>query len=153
MTDDRANSRLIFPQLGRFYRSMAPFSYSFMRFCTGAVLVPHGVQKFFFGGAAATAKAALGGLGPDLSFTLAYVTGGVELLGGGLLAVGLLTRLAALSIVVEMSVIVFVVLWPNGYFWTNRGVEYALLWGLLAIAFFFRGGGRYSVDCMLPREL
>ena len=66
-----------------------------MRFCTGAVLVPHGVQKFFFGGAAATSKTALGGLGPDLSLALAYVTGGVELVGGGLLAVGLLTRLAA----------------------------------------------------------
>ncbi len=135
------------------YRGLAPFSYSFMRFCTGAVLVPHGVQKFLYGGAAATAKAALGGLGPDLSLALAYVTGGVELVGGGLLALGLLTRLAALSIVVEMAVIVFVILWPNGYFWTNRGFEYALLWGLLALACLFRGGGRYSVDRLLPREL
>ena len=153
MIEDAANRRLVVPQLGRIYRRLAPVSYSFMRFCTGAVLVPHGVQKFFLGGAAATAKAALSGLGPDLSLALAYVTGGVELVGGGLLAVGLLTRLAALSIVVEMAVIVFVILWPNGYFWTNRGFEYALLWGLLAVACFFHGGGDYSVDRLLPREL
>ena len=153
MTDGDAHHRLIVPQLGRLCRGLAPFSYSLMRFSTGAVLVPHGVQKFFFGGAAATARAALGGLGPDLSLALAYVTGGIELVGGGLLAIGLLTRLAAPSIAVEMAVIVFVILWPNGYFWTNRVFEYALLWGLLALACLFRGGGRYSVDRLLPREL
>ena len=145
--------RLLFPQLGRLYETVAPFSYAFMRFCTGMVLVPHGVQKFFFGGAAATAKAALSGLGPDLSLLVAYATGCVELFGALFLAIGLLTRLAALAIVVEMAVIIFVILWPNGYFWTNRGFEYALLWGLLALACCFRGGGRYSVDRLLPFEL
>jgi len=37
--------RLVFPGLARFYQAGAPFAYAFMRFCTGAVLVPHGVQK------------------------------------------------------------------------------------------------------------
>ena len=94
----------------------------------------------------------MGGLGPELSLAAAYATGCVELFGAFFLAIGFLTRLAALSILVEMAVIVFVILWPNGYFWTNRGVEYALLLGLLALACIFRGGGRYSVDHLLPRE-
>lgn len=153
MSDTPIESRLVFPSLGRFYGRLAPYSYAFMRFCTGMVLLPHGIQKFFYGGAAATAKAALGGLGPDLSLAMAYATGCVELFGALLLAIGLLTRLAALAIVVEMTVIIFVILWPNGYFWTNRGFEYALLWALLALACFFRGGGRYSVDRLLPREI
>ncbi len=153
MSDDIVTGRLMVPRLGRLYGLGAPFSYAFMRFCTGMVLVPHGIQKFFFGGAAATAKAALGGLGPDLSLAVAYATGCVELFGAFFLAIGLLTRLAAASIIVEMTVIVFVILWPNGYFWTNRGFEYALLWDLLALACFFCGGGRYSVDRLLPREL
>ena len=153
MSDEVTGNRLLLPQLAGFYGSFAPYSYAFMRFCTGMVLLPHGIQKFFFGGAAATATAALGGLGPDLCLAMACATGCVELFGALFLAVGLLTRLAALSIVVEMTIIVFVILWPNGYFWTNRGFEYALLWGLLALACFFYGGGRYSVDRLLPREL
>ena len=153
MNDEVVAGRLMVPRLGRLYGGFAPYSYAFMRFCTGMVLVPHGVQKLFFGGAAATAKAALGGLGPELSLATAYATGCVELFGALFLAIGFLTRLAALSIAVEMTVIVFVVLWPNGYFWTNRGFEYALLWGLLALACFFRGGGQYSIDRLLPREL
>jgi putative oxidoreductase len=146
-------TRLIIPQLGGLYRQFAPYSYAFMRFSTGMVLVPHGVVKLFYGGAAATAKAALGGLGPDLSLAVAYVVGGVELFGGLMLAVGLLTRLAAASIVIEMTVIITVILWPNGYFWTKQGYEYALLWDLLCIGILMRGGGRYSIDRLLPREL
>ena len=136
-----------------FCRSLSPFSYAFMRFSTGMVLVPHGIAKFFYGGAAATAKGALGGLGPDLSLMAAYGVGAVELFGGLFLAIGLLTRLAALSILVEMIVVVFVILWSNGYFWTKQGYEYGLLWGLLSMAILVRGGGRYSVDRLLPREL
>jgi hypothetical protein len=35
---------------------------------------------------------------------------------------------------------------PNGFFWTDGGYEYPLMWGLLAIAIFLRGGDRYSLD-------
>ena len=46
MADDSIDrNRLIFPALGGIYEKLSPFSYAFMRFCTGAVLVPHGVQK------------------------------------------------------------------------------------------------------------
>jgi len=153
MSHNLDERRLIIPRLGRLYRVLGPYSYAFMRFCTGMVLVPHGVTKFFHGGAAMTAHAALGGLGPRLSLAVAYCVAGVELIGALMLAIGLLTRLAALSIIIEMTVIVFVILWPNGYFWTKQGYEYALLWDLLSIAILARGGGRYSVDRFLPREL
>lgn len=152
MEDDITPSRLIFPGLAGLYRGLAPFAYAFMRFSTGMVMVPHGVVKLFQGGAAATAKGALGGLGPDLSLAVAYFVGGVELFGALMLAVGFLTRLAALTIAIEMTVIVFVILWPHGYFWTKQGYEFALLWDLLCLGILVRGGGRYSVDRFLPKE-
>jgi len=41
--------KLIVPALGPVYEKLAPFSYAFMRFSAGAVLVPHGVQKVMTG--------------------------------------------------------------------------------------------------------
>ena len=48
MSDESVERRrLIFPGLAGFYQSLSPYSYAFMRFATGAVLFPHGVQKVF----------------------------------------------------------------------------------------------------------
>ena len=41
--------RLIFPGLAGLYETFSPASYSFMRFATGAVLIPHGIQKITLG--------------------------------------------------------------------------------------------------------
>jgi putative oxidoreductase len=51
-----------------------------------------------------------------------------------------------------MGIIVYFFQSQFGYFWTVRGYEYALLWCLLSIGIFFRGGGRYSVDRLLGKE-
>ena len=58
----------------------------------------------------------------------------------------------AIGLAVEMLVIVLLFQWQFGYFWTARGYECALLWLLLCVAIFFKGGGRYSVDRMIGRE-
>ena len=34
----------------------------------------------------------------------------------------------------------------QGFFWTGGGFEYPLMWGLLALAILFRGGGELSLD-------
>ena len=143
--------RLVFPGLARFYESAAPYSYAFMRFATGAVLVPHGIQKIANNSAEglAAAIAKHGMPGPLLFAWLAIFA---ESIGAICLAIGLFTRLAALVIWIEMTVIILLFQWEFGYFWTNRGVEYALLWWLLCLAIFFRGGGEYSVDRKLGWE-
>jgi putative oxidoreductase len=51
-----------------------------------------------------------------------------------------------------MGIIVYFFQSQFGYFWTARGYEYALLWCLLSIGIFFRGGGRYSIDRLLGKE-
>ena len=52
---------------------------------------------------------------------------------------------------IEMAVICFAILWPH-WGWTHHGMEYALLMGVVSLAIFLRGGGRYSVDAMIAKE-
>jgi putative oxidoreductase len=151
MDDAIDRKRLIIPGLAGLYEQFAPLSYAFMRFATGAVLVPHGVQKVLSGSTERVVDA-IAQHGLSFARPLAYVTVFTELVAAAFLAIGLFTRVAALMILIEMIVIIFVFNWQYGYFWTNRGVEYALLWALLCLAILFRGGGRYSVDHMLGKE-
>jgi putative oxidoreductase len=82
----------------------------------------------------------------------AYLAVFTESVVAACLAIGLFTRLAAFILAVYMGIIVFFFQAQFGYFWTARGYEYALLWCLLSIGIFFRGGGRYSVDRLLGKE-
>jgi len=82
----------------------------------------------------------------------AYFAIFAESVGAICLAVGLFTRLAALIIWIEMGIIIVYFQWQFGYFWTVRGYEYALLWWLLCLAIFFRGGGRYAIDRLIGKE-
>ena len=152
MQDDAyPNAKLLIPSLGHFYRRLSGCSYSFMRFCTGAVLVPHGAQKALYIPVDQFAGniAAQGFPAPVL---LAYLTYFTELVAAACLALGLFTRVAAIMIWIEMAVIITNFNWKFGYFWTNRGIEYALLLWLLCTAIFFRGGGRYSLDRLIGKE-
>jgi len=145
-------NKLVFPSLAKLYERFSPFSYAFMRFATGAVLVPHGVQKVLFASIGKYSEI-IASKGLPAPTALAYLTFFAESVGAVCLALGLFTRIAALIIWIEMAVIITVFNWQYGYFWTNRGVEYALLWWLLCTAIFFRGGGRYSLDHYLGKEV
>ena len=52
-----------------------------------------------------------------------------------------------------MAVAVIFVHLPIGFFWMIGGFEYPLLWGVVALYFMVRGGGRYSVDAAIGREI
>jgi putative oxidoreductase len=143
--------KLIFPGLAGFYGRLAPYSYALLRFATGAILVPHGVQKILN---TPISKFAPNIAAKGLPFpeALAYLTYFAESVVPICLAIGLFTRIAAAIVGIEMLVIVFLFQWQFGYFWTARGYEFALLWALLCIAIFFKGGGRYSVDRLIGKE-
>ena len=145
--------RLIFPGLTGLYETFSPASYSFMRFAAGAVLVPHGIQKLVHGTAFALAPVIEKKMGVPLPLVWAWLAVLAESVAAICLAIGLFTRLAALIVWIEMSVIIVFFQWQYGYFWTAKGIEYALLWWLLCIGIFFRGGGRYSVDRWIGREV
>ena len=86
------------------------------------------------------------------SLTLVYVVAITEFLGGILIIAGFLTRLAAAAATIFLATAVYVH-FHQGFFWTDRGYEYPLLWAVVSLAIFLRGGGSFSVDSMLSKEL
>lgn len=128
---------------------LSPLAFPLVRVATGLLLMPHGAQKLFgwFGGYGLTATGQYfeGTLGFSPGIVFATLAGLVEFFGGLALVLGLLTRPVALAIAVFMGVALSVHV-PNGFFWTEGGIEYPLMWGLVAFAIFLRGSDRYSLD-------
>jgi putative oxidoreductase len=154
MNPDVSADRLIIPAMAGFYKKASVLSYPLIRFIVGANLIPHGGQKLFgwFGGDIEKTIAGFSSMGLEPAAFLTYLVAIVEFFGGILLAIGLLTRPIALAVVIFMAVAVFYVHWPSGFFWPEGGFEYPLMWGVIALAIFFRGGGPLSVDRALRKE-
>ena len=142
--------RLLIPQLRGFYEWAEPISWLLVRLTAGLMLIPHGWPKLMMG-VTATANMALVKRGIAPAEPLAIVLIAIETLGGLCIALGLFTRFWAAAAVIEMCVIIFHHL-PN-FGWTARGYEYPLFWCLILLAIALRGGGPYSLDRKLRREL
>jgi putative oxidoreductase len=138
------------------YQSLSPYMVPLVRFAAGIILVPHGAQKLFgmFGAPPREMYVRFfNNLGLTPEATWITFVGCVEFFGGLLLAIGLFTRIAAAAIFLQMAYIVLFINWANGFFWTPKaGIEYPLLWGIVAFAFFIMGGGRLSVDSAMSKE-
>jgi len=143
------DTKLFIPALRGFYDRVVPLSYTLIRITCGLMLIPHGWPKLMQG-AQAFGAASLARRGIDPMF--AYIIIFNETLGALMLAAGLLTRLVAASIAIQMLVIVIIYL-PKGFGWTHPGYEYVLMWGLIAFALALGGGGPYSLDRKIGREL
>ncbi len=52
-----------------------------------------------------------------------------------------------------MAVAVLTVHIHNGFFWTDMGYEYPLLWGILSFSYVIRGAGRKSIDAWIGWEI
>jgi putative oxidoreductase len=120
-----------------------------LRVFVGLCLAAHGAQKFFQVGLSGFAGhlASLGFPAPGLMALLSAVT---ELGGGLLVALGLLTRPAALALTVNMLVAAAVHA-KEGYFLPN-GMEYALNLATAFAAILLTGPGRFSLDAVLARR-
>jgi putative oxidoreductase len=149
MADDATATRLVFPGLRGFYDAVSPYSYAIMRFATGAVMVPHGIQKLL-GNIPVKQMVAFQLAPPEAWGYLVAVNEGIFT---ACLALGLFTRFMAAGLAIEMFVIAFFIQIKFGYFWTQRGLEFPLFLMVLAISIFFRGGGKYSLDHLMGKEL
>ena len=125
--------------------------YALMRVAIALFIVPGGYNKIFEGGVYRIAKGNIvkSGFAPPEFW--AWVVSGLEFFGVILLALGLFTRPVALMLAFEMAVITFKI-HNETFFWTQHGYEYALLMGVIFVAFMIGGGGRYSLDRKLGRE-
>jgi putative oxidoreductase len=148
------SSRYYIPALAALYSSVETLVLPLLRLGLGVILMAHGAQKLFgmFGGMGFSGNAALfDRLGYSPGMFWGTLVGSTETFGGLLLAIGLFTRPAALSIVVFM---IFAIHFTSakGFFWAQGGMEYPLLIGLAALVFLVRGGGDYSIDRNLGKE-
>ncbi len=78
--------------------------------------------------------------------TVMHIATGVHLLGGAMLAIGLYTRLAALSQVPILAGAVLLVHLRGGLFTAGQSFEFSALVLFLLIPIFLHGAGRWSVD-------
>jgi putative oxidoreductase len=145
-----AKPRLLIPGLRTFYEWAEPVSWLLIRVTAGLMLIPHGWPKLMMG-VTATANMALVKRGIAPAEPLAVVLITLETLGGLCIALGLFTRFWAAAVTIEMCVIVYHHLPKFG--WGERGYEYPLFWGLVMLAIALRGGGPYSLDRKIGREL
>ncbi|GHF20130.1 hypothetical protein GCM10017044_13650 [Kordiimonas sediminis] len=120
-----------------------------LRIATGLFLMPHGAQKLFgmFGGYGleATGQFFESQLGFSNGYLAALGAGSVEFFLGLTLALGLFTRFSAAAITV-MLFVASSVHFGAGFFWTEGGWEYPILWAILALSFVTKGGGDFSLD-------
>src|SRR3954463_11702293 len=123
----------IIPFLAPLYRSLEPYAYTLIRVIAGAIFVPHGVQKLFLGGAATA-----------VSVPLSYALGALELVGGALLALGILTRPLALLLLLDVAAVIVANI-GKGWLWTRGGVQYHVFVLGMLLAVLIGGAGRYAV--------
>lgn len=149
-----AGTKPILPWAAAIYTPLKPLAWPVIRFSTGLFLVPHGAQKLFgwFGGGGLNATTqGFAKMGFEPAGLMAALAGGTEFFAGLLIALGLLTRPAAIAAVILLGTAISVHL-GNGFFWVKGGYEYPMLWLVLCAAIAVRGGGNLSMDRALGRE-
>jgi putative oxidoreductase len=120
-----------------------------LRLVVGLTLAAHGAQKLFgaFGGPGIDRSAGLFeqiGLRPGKLYV--WIGAGAELVGGVMLAAGLLTPFAAAALIAGMTAAALTVHLRNGFFLSNDGVEYLLVLAAAAFALAGVGPGAWSLD-------
>ncbi|WP_149095421.1 DoxX family protein [Paenibacillus terrae] len=123
-----------------------------VRLVVGLLLVGHGAQKLFgwFGGYGPKGTGGwMESIGIKPGVFMAVSAGLMELLGGVLFALGLLTPLAALFITVTMLGAIFKVHGQNGIWATANGYEYPLVLIAVVVGIALTGAGSYSIDAIL----
>ena len=151
-----ATSRLYVPAFGAIYSAVNEYAEPVLRIVLGGVLVPHGCQKLLglFGGMGFAGNTALfDRLGYTPGIFWGTLVGCTELIGGTLLVLGLFIRFAAAAVLIFMIEAVHFTSARGGFFWTTQGMEYPLLIGACALFFLIRGGGDYSLDRAIGREI
>ena len=126
------------------------FALLLLRIVTGAVFVARGYRSWFVDGMDATA-ASLAGSGVPQPTLSAYLAGTVELIGGSLLIIGLLTTLVATILALLALAAAYFVHLSQGFFVETGGVEYTLVLAAALLMVVVFGSGRASMDKVLTR--
>ena len=93
---------------------LSPLGVLLIRVTVGLIIAYHGYPKLA-NGVAGLANSIIPKMGFPAPLLWAYLVMLTEVVGGLLLAFGLLTRIAAAALVIEFAVIVTQVKWANGF--------------------------------------
>ncbi|WP_413454761.1 DoxX family protein [Glutamicibacter sp. FR1] len=119
-----------------------------LRLAFGFLFLAHGWQKYFQFTIEGTI-AAFGQMGVPAANLLAPVAATLEIAGGAAIILGLLTRVFAGLLGVQMIVALFMVHAADGVFVENRGFELVLALAAGALALLLVGPGRISLDALI----
>ncbi len=131
-----------------------------LRVLLGIAFFPHGAQKVFgwFGGFGFSGTMGFFTEKMGIPVVFAFLAIMAEFLGPLGLLSGFLTRIAAFGIACNMTVAIFMVHIPNGFFMNwfgnqkGEGYEYHILAIAIAIALMIKGGGKLSVDRLISEK-
>lgn len=144
----RPYNRLILPGLGPVYGKLSEFAETLLRVIAGLALVTHGFPKILnpLGPVGLVEKLGIFPGPPEIWAVLLSLT---EFFGGILIAIGLLTRPAALGgLFVLLTTIYFHwIVQSEGY----AGSEKSILWSAILFYFVIRGANSHSVDARLGK--
>ena len=116
--------------------------YCILRLIVGLLFASHGAQLVLgmFGGM------------PGAGSPMIAIGGSIQLIGGILIALGLLTRIAAFVCSGEMAVAYFVFHAPHGSFPIVNEGELSVFYCWVFLFFVFYGPGLWSLDALLFRR-
>jgi putative oxidoreductase len=124
---------------------MAPRMRAVLRIMVALLFLEHGTLKLF--GFPPPAS----GVGPAM-FSLSWIAGALELVGGLLLALGLFTRPVAFILAGEMAFAYWMAHAPRNLFPVLNGGDAAILYCFVFLYFVAAGPGAWAVDIALGRE-
>jgi len=121
----------------------APVFLSVLRIVAALVFMAHGSAKLLNFPASEMSPAA---------FSLPWIAGVIELVGGALLAIGLFSRAAAFVMSGTMAFAYFLVHAPQSFFPVLNGGDAAILYCFVFLYIVFAGPGPISLDRAIGRD-
>jgi uncharacterized membrane protein YphA (DoxX/SURF4 family) len=137
-----------------FVDSRAPSAILLIRLLVGWVFLSEGIQKFLYPAALGIGR--FGKIGIPFPAFFAPFVGVVEIVCGTLLIVGLLTRLATIPLIIDITVAILTTKIPmlaKSGFWAmmhEARTDYCMLLGLIFLL--ITGAGRLSLDARLDHR-
>ena len=127
----------------RYLDHLQPLGLLILRLVLGIVMFAHGYPKVF--GGLSHHVQTVSHLG--LPGWMAYLSAAAEFGGGILVLVGLLTRFASLTILIDMIVAIVKVHWKHGLL-GNEGYQFPLALTAIAFALVVFGAGPIALDSL-----
>lgn len=133
-----------------FLNRCEPAAYALLRVTFGLILLTHGLPKALRTSHGSMADPMAGSInlignvmGLPFAPQLAFLVMLLETVGAVMLALGIRTRMVALLFAMEMAGICFAL--GPAWVWIDRGIEYPVLMGMLALYIAARGAGEFKL--------